>query len=119
MRADQLPRADANGRRRMARRRAVPLAMTKSTTKSFQRPPGSGEGRRYGVHEAKTRLSELIRLVELGEAVEIERNGVLVARLVAPDDAPTRRFGTLRGQATIAQDFDDPLPVEMHEAFGG
>lgn len=119
MRADQLPRADANGRRRMARRRAVPLAMTKSTTKSFQRSPGSGEGRRYGVHEAKTRLSELIRLVELGEAVEIERNGVLVARLVAPDDAPTRRFGTLRGQATIAQDFDDPLPVEMHEAFGG
>ena len=35
-----------------------------------------------GVHEAKTRLSQLLRLVDAGEEVEIQRNGEPVARLV-------------------------------------
>ena len=42
-----------------------------------------------GSYEAKTRLPELLRAVELGEAVTITRRGVPVARLVSVDnDAP-------------------------------
>ena len=42
-----------------------------------------------GSYEAKTRLPELLRAVESGEAVTITRRGVPVARLVSVDnDAP-------------------------------
>ncbi len=37
-----------------------------------------------GVHEVKTRLPELLRLIEAGHDVEILRDGQPVARLVAP-----------------------------------
>ena len=39
-----------------------------------------------GSYEAKTRLPELLRAVELGEVVTITRRGVPVARLVSVDD---------------------------------
>jgi prevent-host-death family protein len=38
---------------------------------------------RVGVHEAKTQLSKLLRLVAAGQEIEILRNGEPVARLVA------------------------------------
>jgi prevent-host-death family protein len=38
-------------------------------------------------HEAKSRLSELLAMVEQGEEVTICRNGKPVARLIAPKDA--------------------------------
>lgn len=63
------------------------------------------------VHEAKTRLSELLAAVETGEEVVIARNGTPAARLVAVGAA--RRafpFGELAGQIEIGPDFDDPLP---------
>ena len=40
-----------------------------------------------GSYEAKTRLPELLRAVELGEVVTITRRGVPVARLVSVDHA--------------------------------
>ena len=38
-----------------------------------------------GSYEAKTRLPELLRAVELGETVTITRRGVPIARLVSVD----------------------------------
>jgi hypothetical protein len=32
---------------------------------------------------------------------------------------PTRRFGTMAGQITAADDFDTPLPAEIERAFQG
>ena len=61
-----------------------------------------------GVGEAKTHLSELLRRVERGEEVIIERGGTPVARLV-PEQPPRRVFGQLRGQIRIGEDFDAPL----------
>ncbi len=40
---------------------------------------------RYGIYEAKARLSELIERVAAGEEIVITRHGTPVARLVAPD----------------------------------
>ena len=42
-----------------------------------------------GVHEAKTRLSELLRAVEAGEEVVVTRGGEAVARIV-PIEPPTQ-----------------------------
>jgi prevent-host-death family protein len=59
------------------------------------------------VHEAETRLSELLAAVELGEEITITRHGRPVARIVAVADASAvaltqrervaRTFARLRG----------------------
>jgi prevent-host-death family protein len=70
------------------------------------------------MHEAKTRLSQLVELVEAGERVVIARGGVPVAELVQHRPArAVRRGGQWRGKARIAADFDAPLP-ELEELFG-
>ena len=72
---------------------------------------------RVGVHEAKTQLSKLLRLVDEGQEVEILRNGEPVARLVAAGPRPVRRFGTDRGTFVVPEDFDAPLEPDVWEAF--
>lgn len=72
------------------------------------------------VGEAKTTLSKLLVLAEQGDDVVISRSGVPVARLV-PVVAPrsARRGGFLAEQIWIGADFDDPLPAEIQQGFGG
>ena len=71
------------------------------------------------MHEAKTKLSQLVERAQAGEDVVITRNGKPVARLVPI--APTNSFASLRGkyrgQIVIADDFDE-LPDDIAEAFG-
>ena len=70
------------------------------------------------MHEAKSRLSELVRLVEEGEKVVLARNGTPVVEMV-PAKAPTkRRGGQLKGKAWISPDFDAPMP-ELEKLFYG
>lgn len=70
-----------------------------------------------GVHETKTRLSELLRRVAAGEEITITRGGEPVARLV-PVDAPTaREFGRDEGLFEVPDDFDSPLPQSVVAAF--
>jgi prevent-host-death family protein len=72
-----------------------------------------------GVHEAKTTLSRLLRLVAAGEEVVIKRGGEPVARLV-PIASPTRRvLGQDAGLFEVPPDFDDDLPDELLARFGG
>lgn len=70
------------------------------------------------VHEAKTHLSRLLERVEQGEEIVIARNNRPIARLVA-HARPERQPGRLRGRIHIADNFDDPLPDELIDAFGG
>jgi prevent-host-death family protein len=72
---------------------------------------------RVGVHEAKTQLSKLLRLIDAGQEVEILRNGEPVARLVAAGPRAVRRFGTDRGRLIVPEDFDAPLPPDVLEPF--
>jgi prevent-host-death family protein len=72
-----------------------------------------------GVHEAKTHLSRLLDDVAAGEEVVITRRGEEVASLVPVGSRSSRRFGTERGRLVVPDDFDDPLPDELLDAFEG
>ena len=71
-----------------------------------------------GVHEAKTHLSRLLKLVAEGEEVLIKRGSEPVARLVDARVAPAKRpLGSQRGVFEVPENFDDPLPDDMLDLF--
>lgn len=70
------------------------------------------------MHEAKTKLSQLVERAERGEDIVIARNGTPVARLVpvaGPASISSVR-GIWQGQVQIADDFDE-LPDDIADAF--
>ena len=72
------------------------------------------------MHEAKTKLSQLVERAQAGEDVVITRRGKPVARLVpVEEDKPSLSSvrGIWRGQVHMADDFDE-LPDDVAEAFG-
>ena len=69
------------------------------------------------IHQAKTHLSQLLRRVASGEEITISNAGKPVARLVPIGGAVKRRLGTDRGAFKVPDDFDDPLPAEVLDAF--
>ena len=70
------------------------------------------------VHEAKTHLSRILERVTEGEEVIIMRSNVPIARLVAVHSMPKRReLGWARGEFTVPDDFDAPLPTEVEDSF--
>ena len=75
---------------------------------------------KVNIHDAKTRLSQLIERAEAGEEIVIARAGRPVARL-APlkQQGKTRRLGLLDGTCKIPDDFNAPLPQELLRAFLG
>jgi prevent-host-death family protein len=73
------------------------------------------------LYEAKTKLSELVDRAAAGEEIVIARHGRPVARLVAykPRARKRRKLGLLAGKLKVPDDFDDPLPDDVLDAFEG
>lgn len=71
------------------------------------------------IHDARSRLSQLIETVERGEEVTIAREGQPVARLVPLRRSAPIRLGVLKGMIHVPDDFDAPLPPEVIAAFRG
>lgn len=72
------------------------------------------------MHEAKTHLSRLVDRAAAGEDIVIGRAGKPVARVVPYEEPkPKRVLGLAAGRIWIGDDFDDPLPPEIQEAFDG
>jgi prevent-host-death family protein len=73
------------------------------------------------IAEAKAQLSELVARASRGEEIVLARHGRPVARLMPLPDvvlaAPDRGFGIGRSDFTVPDDFDDPLPAELLDAF--
>lgn len=71
-----------------------------------------------GMHEAKTKLSQLVERAERGEEIVITRNGKPAVRLApipgASGLASVR--GAWRGRLELAADFDE-LPDDIADAF--
>ena len=72
------------------------------------------------IYEAKTQFSKLVARALAGEEIIVARAGVPLVKLV-PVEAPARRRvpGTLAGKIHMSDDFDDPLPPDLLEAFYG
>lgn len=72
-----------------------------------------------GMHEAKTKLSQLVERAERGEEIVITRNGKPAVQLTpVPSAASLAKVrGAWRGEVAFADDFDE-LPDDIAEAFG-
>jgi prevent-host-death family protein len=65
------------------------------------------------VQEAKTHLSRLLARVEAGEEIVIARDGRPIARLVSIHEHAVRVAGSAKGEFSVPDDFDAPLPEEI------
>jgi len=61
------------------------------------------------VTEAKNKLTQLLKRVEKGERVTIERHGHIIAEIVKPPEKKVPKFGTLKGILHMP-------PKQFHEA---
>lgn len=69
------------------------------------------------IHEAKTTLSKLIRLVADGEHITIAKAGVPIATLSPYRSNEAKDiFGLYAGEGYVADDFDEPL-IELEKAL--
>ena len=64
-------------------------------------------------------LPAILGEVEAGEEFVVLEDGIAVARLVRPDRSPKRVLGFARGRFVVPDDFDEPLPAEVLNAFEG
>jgi len=71
------------------------------------------------MHEAKTKLSQLVDRAERGEEIVITRNGKPAVRLVPIASATSLASvrGAWRGKVQLDEDFDE-LPDDVADAFG-
>jgi len=74
---------------------------------------------KVGTHQAKTQLSELLRLVEKGNEIIILRGSKEVALLKGINSLSAARVpGQGKGECKIKESFFDPLPSDIEEFFG-
>lgn len=74
------------------------------------------------IEEVQKNISGYLDRVEAGEALVIVRAGKPIAELKpvkSAAEAELRPFGLCRGQFTVPDDFDEPLPEELLRAFEG
>ncbi|WP_338355700.1 type II toxin-antitoxin system prevent-host-death family antitoxin [uncultured Marinobacter sp.] len=74
------------------------------------------------MHEAKTRLSQLVARVAKGEGFIIAKAGKPVARVTAydsPEIGQQKRIGFMAGEFTVPDDFDRMGQDEIVDMFGG
>jgi prevent-host-death family protein len=80
----------------------------------------SAEAVHYNMHDAKTHLSRIIKRVERGEEIIIDRAGTPVARVVPLFRRVNRTaVGSLAGQMDLSGDWDSPRTnAEIAADFG-
>lgn len=72
------------------------------------------------IHEAKTHFSKLVEAAMAGEEIIIAKAGKPAARLVPLKSQRLGiRFGLMKGEIEIADDFDAPLPEDLQRAWEG
>lgn len=74
-----------------------------------------------GVRELRNNFSHFLAEVQQGAKVTVLSHGKPVAELSAPAQMhprPVPKFGSLKGEIWIADDFDDPLPDFEADYYG-
>jgi prevent-host-death family protein len=69
------------------------------------------------IADAKARLPELVERAASGEEIVIARNGQPRARLVPLPPSKARLPGHGAGQWDVGDDFNDPVPADLADAF--
>ncbi|HYJ90716.1 MAG TPA: type II toxin-antitoxin system prevent-host-death family antitoxin [Pyrinomonadaceae bacterium] len=64
---------------------------------------------KVGIYEAKSKLSQIIKLAQEGEEVIITKNGEDAVRLTPVRKKKGDWIGMYKGQIKIHDNFDDPL----------
>ncbi|GHB13219.1 MULTISPECIES: type II toxin-antitoxin system Phd/YefM family antitoxin [Salinicola] len=73
------------------------------------------------IHEAKTRLSQLLAKAAQGEGFVIAKAGKPIAKVTAidsPDAGQQKRLGFMKGQFKVPEDFDRMGEQEIADMFG-
>ena len=65
------------------------------------------------VHDAKARLTRLVKKAAAGAEIVIARNGIPRAKLVRIDRRRRVKLGVLKGKIRYPDDFDAPLPPKV------
>lgn len=74
----------------------------------------------FNLYEAKSSLSRLVERAAAGEEIIIAKAGRPRAKLVPiARGAKLRQPGGWEGRVEISEDFDDPLPDRLLDAFEG
>ena len=70
------------------------------------------------LYEAKTNLSRLVDQANAGEQIVIAKGGKPMAMLTPlTPKKRTIRYGLMKGQFVVPDDFDGPLPDDVIAAF--
>jgi len=76
---------------------------------------------KVSISEAKYRFPDMLDRIAIGEEVVLTDKGEPVAKLVPiPATAKKRRgirLGSAKGEFTVPDDFNDPLPKEIEDLF--
>ena len=74
--------------------------------------------RQLNIYEVKTHFSKVVEQAHNGETIIIAKSGKPWAKII-PYDEPKKpfQFGTMKGQITVMDDFDAPLPDEIINLF--
>lgn len=75
----------------------------------------------FNIHDAKTRLSQLVARAQQGEGFIIAKAGKPMVRVTAidsPEPGQQRRLGFLQGQFSVPEDFDRMAEHEIASLFG-
>lgn len=72
----------------------------------------------FNIYEVKTHFSKLVEQAHNGETIIIAKSGQPWAKII-PFDLPKKRFkfGTMKGQIKVSDDFNEPLPDEIIDLF--
>ena len=72
-------------------------------------------------YEAKKNLSALLKRVRKGEKIVISSHNKPVAELrpIEKKETRPRPIGLCKGEFTVPDDFNDPLPDDLLDAFEG
>lgn len=72
----------------------------------------------FNVHQAKTHLSKILKLLESNDEIIISRYGKRIARIVPYHPRQTKRkFGAMKDLAKFDETLFDPLPEEELSAW--
>ena len=76
------------------------------------------------IHQAKTHLSRLIERAANGETITIAKAGKPMAKIVPLEETQpivdtSRRFGFMKGQIQVPDDFDTMGQAEIESMFYG